>query len=58
MVDLGPLASLAEWAIAATVAFIGLLVASAVVDVQLWWMVPATVCVWGVLKVTLFKDTP
>ena len=56
MIDLSPLATLSAWAIAALLAFVVLLVASAFWTVDLWFMAPATVTMYVALKASVFKD--
>ena len=56
MVDLTPLKTLSEWAIAAVLAFVVLMVTSAFWTVDLWFMAPATVTMWVALKNSLFAD--
>lgn len=56
MVDLTPLKTLSEWAIAAALAFVVLMVTSAFWTVDLWFMAPATVTMWVALKNSLFAD--
>jgi hypothetical protein len=55
MIDLSPLATMTEWAIAALLAFLILLIVGIFADVQLWWMAPVTAGLWGVFKLTLFR---
>ena len=56
MVDLTPLAKLSVWAIAALLAFVTLMIASLFNQVELWWMLPATVTMWVALKASFFSD--
>lgn len=56
MIDFTPLAKLSVWAIAALLAFVVLLVASAFWTVDLWFMAPATVVMYVALKASVFAD--
>lgn len=56
MVDLTPLKTLSEWAIAAVLAFVVLMVTSAFWTVDLWFMAPATITMYVALKASLFSD--
>ena len=56
MIDLEPLAKLNVWAIAASLAFIALMIVGIFWTVELWFMAPATVAIWAALKYSLFAD--